>query len=206
MSGTPPPPSLKELVPRIAPRHVFLIYAGRGAGGEECNRDYYRAAEAPKAIWKIPEAGHTGGYQARHTSTSGESSASSSARSSRSGGDMSERGGRTAPIESRGMDHLKLPPALDRRFEAVIFDWDGTAVPDRKRRREPCCASWSRRLRAGLDLGIVITGTHVGNVDDQLRARPGGPGRLYLCLNRGSEVFAADQGGLGLRPSARGDA
>ena len=26
---------------------------------------------------------------------------------------------------------LKLPPALDRRFEAVVFDWDGTAVPDR---------------------------------------------------------------------------
>jgi uncharacterized protein len=65
MSGTAPPPSLKELVPRITPRHVFFIYAGRGAGGEDYNPDYYAAAGAPKALWKIPEAGHTGGFQAR---------------------------------------------------------------------------------------------------------------------------------------------
>ena len=65
MGGTAPPPSLKDLVPRIAPRHVFFIYAGHGAGGEEYNRDYYAAAGAPKALWKISEADHTGGYQAR---------------------------------------------------------------------------------------------------------------------------------------------
>lgn len=65
MSGTPPPPSLKDLVPRIAPRSVFFVYAGHGAGGEEYNPDFYAAAGAPKEIWKIPEAGHTGGYQAR---------------------------------------------------------------------------------------------------------------------------------------------
>jgi fermentation-respiration switch protein FrsA (DUF1100 family) len=65
MSGTPPPPSLKELTPRIAPRHLFLIYAGRGGGGEEFNVDYYRAADAPKTLWKIAEAHHVGGYQAR---------------------------------------------------------------------------------------------------------------------------------------------
>ena len=65
MSGTAPPPSLKELVPRIAPRHVFFIYAGHGAGGEEYNPDYYAAAGAPKALWKIPEAHHTAGFQVR---------------------------------------------------------------------------------------------------------------------------------------------
>jgi dienelactone hydrolase len=65
MSGTPPPPSLKDLVPRIAPRHVFFIYAGHGAGGEEYNLDYYRAAHAPKELWQIPEASHTNGFQAR---------------------------------------------------------------------------------------------------------------------------------------------
>jgi uncharacterized protein len=65
MSGTAPPPSLKDLVPQIAPGHVFFVYAGHGAGGEEYNPDYYAAARAPKAIWKIPEAGHTRGYQAR---------------------------------------------------------------------------------------------------------------------------------------------
>ena len=49
----------------------------------------------------------------------------------------------------------------------------------------------------GLNLA-VITGTHVGNVDGQLGARPAGPGRLYLCMNRGSEVFQADEAGLTL--------
>jgi dienelactone hydrolase len=65
LSGTPPPPSLTDLVPRIAPRHVFFVYAGHGAGGEEFNPDLYDAAKAPKAIWKIPEANHVGGYDAR---------------------------------------------------------------------------------------------------------------------------------------------
>jgi dienelactone hydrolase len=65
LTGTPPPPSLQDLVARIAPRHVFFIYAGHGAGGEEYNADYYAAARRPKEIWRIPEASHTGGFQAR---------------------------------------------------------------------------------------------------------------------------------------------
>ena len=78
-----------------------------------------------------------------------------------------------------------------------MFDWDGTAVPDRgadagrvRELVEALCAS-------GMHLAVV-TGTHVGNVDGQLRARPNGPGRLYLCMNRGSEVFRADQAGVEL--------
>jgi hypothetical protein len=93
--------------------------------------------------------------------------------------------------------HAEQAPALARRFEAVLFDWDGTAVPDR--------AADASRLRElveelcalGLELGVV-TGTHVGNVDGQLGARPSGPGRLYFCVNRGSEVFRADEEGLQL--------
>jgi fermentation-respiration switch protein FrsA (DUF1100 family) len=65
ISGTTPPPSLKDLVPRIAPRHVLFVYAGHGAGGEGYNPDYYAAARQPKAIWEIPEATHTRGYEAR---------------------------------------------------------------------------------------------------------------------------------------------
>jgi fermentation-respiration switch protein FrsA (DUF1100 family) len=64
-SQTAPPPSLKDVAGKIAPRAVFFIYAGRGAGGEDLNPIYYRAAKQPKAIWKIPEAHHTGGYTAR---------------------------------------------------------------------------------------------------------------------------------------------
>jgi trehalose/maltose hydrolase-like predicted phosphorylase len=92
---------------------------------------------------------------------------------------------------------LKLPPRLDRRFEAVIFDWDGTAVPDRQADATELRELIQELCTLGLDL-IVITGTHVGNVDDQLRARPAGPGRLYFCVNRGSEVFAANEAGLEL--------
>ena len=67
-----PPPSLTDLVPRIAPRPLLLIYAGQGGGGEELNPDYYDAASTPKTLWEIPEAGHVGGYQARPHGTKSE--------------------------------------------------------------------------------------------------------------------------------------
>ena len=60
-----PPANLAELVPRIAPRPVLLIQAGRGAGGEELNAEYHEAAGLPKELWAIPEASHTGGITAR---------------------------------------------------------------------------------------------------------------------------------------------
>lgn len=64
LSGALPPPSLHELVRRIAPRPVFLIYAEHGAGGEDLNRSFYRAAGEPKRLWRVGGAGHTGGYDA----------------------------------------------------------------------------------------------------------------------------------------------
>ena len=65
LSGNAPPPSLGDVVSKIAPRPLLLIYAGRGGGGEELNPDYYRAASRPKSLWRIGEAQHVGGYQAR---------------------------------------------------------------------------------------------------------------------------------------------
>ena len=91
----------------------------------------------------------------------------------------------------------RLPPVLDRRFEAVVFDWDGTAVPDRAAPARGLRELVEELCALGLNL-IVITGTHVGNVDGQLDARPSGPGRLQFCVNRGSEVFEADADGLRL--------
>jgi dienelactone hydrolase len=66
-SDSAPPPHLVDLVERIAPRSMMLIYATDGTGGEEhrANRAFYRAAGAPKEIWEIPEAGHVGGQEAR---------------------------------------------------------------------------------------------------------------------------------------------
>jgi hypothetical protein len=65
LSGAAPPPSLADLMPRIGPRQLLLIYAGQGGGGEELNPDYHDAASTPKTLWKIPEAGHVGGFQTR---------------------------------------------------------------------------------------------------------------------------------------------
>jgi trehalose/maltose hydrolase-like predicted phosphorylase len=70
----------------------------------------------------------------------------------------------------------------------VVLDWDGTAVTDR---RAPATAV-RRRVERLCEAGVhvaVLSGTHVQNVDGQLRARPFGPGRLLLATNRGSELF-----------------
>ena len=78
-----------------------------------------------------------------------------------------------------------------------MFDWDGTAVADRQANAEELRGLVERLSALGLDL-LVVTGTHVGNVDSQLGARPAGPGRLMYCVNRGSEVYEADASGVRL--------
>lgn len=65
LSDSSPPPALSDLIGGIAPRAVFLVFAERGQGGEEQNPDYFRAAGAPRLLWEIPRAGHTGGLDAR---------------------------------------------------------------------------------------------------------------------------------------------
>jgi trehalose/maltose hydrolase-like predicted phosphorylase len=87
-----------------------------------------------------------------------------------------------------------LPPMLCHRFEAAVFDWDGTAVPDRSADATRVRAVVEALCASGLHVGVV-SGTHVGNVDGQLAARPSGPGSLFLCLNRGSEVFTVGRDG-----------
>ncbi|MGN6610294.1 MAG: hypothetical protein ACTHLJ_00830, partial [Angustibacter sp.] len=76
----------------------------------------------------------------------------------------------------------------DHTAAAVVLDWDGTAVTDR---RAPATAV-RRRLERLCATGVhvaVVSGTHVQNVDGQLRARPSGPGHLLLATNRGSELY-----------------
>jgi pimeloyl-ACP methyl ester carboxylesterase len=65
LSGHAPPPSLRDLVARIAPRPLFLINAENGGGGEELTPEYYAAAGPPKQLWTVPDAGHTGGLAAQ---------------------------------------------------------------------------------------------------------------------------------------------
>ena len=77
---------------------------------------------------------------------------------------------------------------LGHRFEAVMFDWDGTAVTDRKADASELRELFGALVDAGFDLAVV-TGTHIGNVDGQLGLRPHGPGRIIVACNRGSEVY-----------------
>jgi uncharacterized protein len=64
-SNEAPPPNLNDVVPRIAPRPVFLIHAERGVGGEELSAEYAEAAGEPVEVWEVPGAGHVGGIDAR---------------------------------------------------------------------------------------------------------------------------------------------
>jgi hypothetical protein len=58
-----PPPSLEALAGRVE-TPVFLIYATRGAGGEDNQPQYYEALRGPKRLWKI-DTSHTHGLSAR---------------------------------------------------------------------------------------------------------------------------------------------
>src|ERR1039457_549868 len=100
-----------------------------------------------------------------------------------------------APLHTAVLD--AWPVALQRRFEAVAFDGDGTAVPDRRADASPVRRQIEQLTSLGVDVG-VISGTHVENIDGQLQARPAGPGHLYLCVNRGSEIYEADSTGIHL--------
>jgi trehalose/maltose hydrolase-like predicted phosphorylase len=77
---------------------------------------------------------------------------------------------------------------LGRRFEAAVFDWDGTAVADRHADAGRVRELFAALLEAGFDLAVV-TGTNIANVDRQLALRPLGPGRIVVACNRGSEFF-----------------
>jgi trehalose/maltose hydrolase-like predicted phosphorylase len=84
----------------------------------------------------------------------------------------------------------------DRRFRLIAFDWDGTAVTSRAERPDELGPAMESLLCAGITL-VVITGTNAKNVSGQIApllsvaARQ----RLYLMVNRGSEVYAYDTDG-----------
>jgi uncharacterized protein len=64
-SNHAPPPNVNDVVERIAPRPVFLIYSAHGQGGEDLSQDFYESAGEPKEVWEVPEGGHVGGAEAR---------------------------------------------------------------------------------------------------------------------------------------------
>lgn len=88
----------------------------------------------------------------------------------------------------------RFPASLQRPFAIIAFDWDGTAVVNRQADASAVRAKIDQLLRLGVYV-VVITGTNFSNVDRQLSAPLVGPEKelLFVCTNRGSEVFGFDQ-------------
>jgi len=83
-----------------------------------------------------------------------------------------------------------------RPFRVFAFDWDGTAVKDRRADARPV----ARALQELMELGIyvvLITGTNYTNIERQFACHVIGPHKtnLFVCTNRGSEVFGYDARG-----------
>ena len=60
-SNQPPPPSLVDLVPRVAPRPVLLIWAPNGGNRKTMNPVYRRLIGPSASIWAIPDVKHIAG-------------------------------------------------------------------------------------------------------------------------------------------------
>jgi hypothetical protein len=60
-SNEPPPPSLVDLTPRIAPRPVLLIWAPNGGNQETMNPEYQRLIGPSAELWQIDDAMHVEG-------------------------------------------------------------------------------------------------------------------------------------------------
>jgi trehalose/maltose hydrolase-like predicted phosphorylase len=96
------------------------------------------------------------------------------------------------------------PPELRRSFDAILFDWDGTAVPGRSVPALDQAEAIGRLLDRGV-LMAVVAGTHSGHIEQQLlenldRTRLG---NLNLLMNRGSEVYGFDDEGRMIRQYRR---
>lgn len=85
---------------------------------------------------------------------------------------------------------------IDRPFRVIAFDWDGTAVPDRTADATDLVAALEAVLIHGV-VGCIITGTKFAHIERQctqaLSARA--KRNLYVCTNRGSEVYAFTDSG-----------
>lgn len=65
-SGMPAPASVRETIGNIAPRSILLVATGGADGIEQrINKAYFEAAQEPKQLWGIPEAGHGTGFRSR---------------------------------------------------------------------------------------------------------------------------------------------
>ena len=97
-----------------------------------------------------------------------------------------------------GLSRLEsLPEVLKRRFDLLVFDWDGTAVPDRYSPTPDLNRALEKLLHQGVWIAPV-TGTKVENLETNclsMLTPEARASRLIVCTNRGSEVWAYDTNG-----------
>jgi hypothetical protein len=63
-ANEPPPPTLMELAPKIAPRPALLIWAPNGGNMETMTPRYARLIGPSAEVWRIPDAMHMKGLAA----------------------------------------------------------------------------------------------------------------------------------------------
>lgn len=95
---------------------------------------------------------------------------------------------------------LHFPSQVERPFRALIFDWDGTAVVDRREDATTLARLAEGLLQKNIWLAVV-TGTNFGNIDRQFctLVAPDLRHHLLICTNRGSEVYGFDKTGQTVR-------
>ncbi|MDR3606363.1 MAG: hypothetical protein P4M08_03165 [Oligoflexia bacterium] len=83
-----------------------------------------------------------------------------------------------------------------RKFDALFFDWDGTAVEDRHAPAHDLVGALQPLLSTG-PLAAIITGTNIHNILNQEISTLSTQAKhsLYICTNRGSEVYGFNDDG-----------
>ncbi|HEY9764910.1 MAG TPA: hypothetical protein V6C82_01020, partial [Chroococcales cyanobacterium] len=72
------------------------------------------------------------------------------------------------------------------------FDWDGTAVADRREDTKNIIPLFEKMQEKNIFL-VLITGTDLDNIDEQLLSRMKDKKHFFCCTNRGSEVYGFDE-------------
>jgi trehalose/maltose hydrolase-like predicted phosphorylase len=85
----------------------------------------------------------------------------------------------------------------DRTFEAVMFDWCATGVPQGAR-AAPIRRRVATLCAAGVDVA-VISDEDLDAVDGRLRVRPDRSGRLWLCVSSGLKLYRVGEDGPRLK-------
>lgn len=82
-------------------------------------------------------------------------------------------------------------------FSLLVFDWDGTAVPDRSTPVFELITALEKTLTSGV-VCAVVTGTNVTNLLNQGIGglSPDAKKNLFICTNRGSETWGFTPNGV----------